>query len=125
MTATQPSLVFRGGKEPKSNEAIGFFVEVTPTHNADRGMVYKVSIKRSLPEVQPTGEIKITSQNFDEDITIPNGSGAVIAGLLPRKTMLEGEDDLYKTNILKALLDPAFQKGENEFIIIVSPNLSP
>jgi len=125
LTVSQPSLVFRGGKEPKSNEAIGFFVEVTPTRNVDKSVEYKLSIKRSLPDAQPGEEVKVTSQPFDESVIIPNGSAAIIAGLLPRKTILEGEEALYQTNILKALLDPAFQKGESEFIIIVSPNLSP
>ena len=87
VTPSQPSLVFRGGKEPKSNEAIGFFVETTPLRTTDNGMEYKLSIKRSLPEVQPSGEVKVVSQPFDENVVIPNGSGAVIAGLLPRKTL--------------------------------------
>jgi hypothetical protein len=121
----QPSLVFRGGKEPKSNETIGFFVEVTPVRSTDRGIEYKVSVKRSLPEISPTNEMHVASQNFDETVTLPPHSGLAIAGLLPRKPLVEGEEELYKANILKALLDPAFQRGDEEFVILINPRFHP
>ncbi|MDZ4678037.1 MAG: hypothetical protein SGI74_11090 [Oligoflexia bacterium] len=116
----QPSLVFRGGKEPKSNEAIGFFVEVTPVRTSERGTEYKVSVKRSLPEVTAT-EVRVVSTNYDETVTLAPQAGIIIAGLLPRKTIIEGEEELYKANVLKALLDPAFQRGDAEFIILIYP----
>ncbi len=125
LAPSQPSLVFRGGKEPKSNDAIGFYVEVTPARQNERNSEFKISIKRSLPEVSPTGEIKIVSQNFpDETVVLPRGYGVAIAGVLPRKNLYEGEDDLYKTNVLKALLEPAFQKGEEEFILMIYPHMA-
>jgi hypothetical protein len=120
LAVSEPSLVFGGGKEPKTNDAIGFFVEITPTRMTERGMEYRTSIKRSLPELSSTNEVKVTSQNFDDTLVIPIGSGVVIAGLLPRKSMAEGEDELYKNNILRALVDPDFQKGENEFLIVLN-----
>jgi hypothetical protein len=117
----QPSVVFLGGKEPKNGDEIGFFVEVTPVHTTERGMEYKISIKRSLPEFSSTGESKVSSQEFEQSIVIPREWGVVIAGLLPRKPLIEGEDKLYETNVLKALSDPAFQKGDDEFLLILNP----
>lgn len=124
LTLGQPSLVFRGGKEPKSNDTIGFFVEVTALKRSDRGFDYKISIKRSLPEVSPTGEIKVVSQNFDESVTLPASGAVAIAGLLPRKILVQGEDELYANNILKPLIDPAFQKGDAEFVVLIHPSHS-
>jgi hypothetical protein len=120
LTTSQPSLVFGGGKEPKTNDAIGFFVEITPTRMTERGMEYRTSIKRSLPELTTPTEVKVASQNFDDTLVIPMGSGVVIAGLLPRKNLAEGEDELYKNNILRALIDPEFQKGDSEFLIVLT-----
>jgi len=121
LAMNQPSLVFRGGKEPKSNETIGFYVEVTPVKQSDRGTDYKISIKRSLPDIQATGEFKIASQSFEESATVPHNSAMLFAGLLPRKQQLvEGEDELYRNNILKAFLEPAFEKGDEEFLVVLN-----
>jgi hypothetical protein len=54
-------------------------------------------------------------------MVIPKGSGAIFGGLLPRKAILDGEDKLYETNVLKALLDPNFQKGDTEFLLVLNP----
>jgi hypothetical protein len=124
LTLGQSTLVFRGGKEPKTNETMGFFVDITPSRQAEHGTEYKLSIKRTLPEILPTGELKMASQNFDETLNVPHGDGVVIAGLLPRKQLVPGEDELYKSNILRALLDPGFQQGTDEFVVIINPHFS-
>jgi hypothetical protein len=82
LTISQPSMVFRGGKEPKGNEAIGLYVEVTPQKMVDRGMEFKLSIKRSLPELSGVDDIKVVSQDYDQTMVIPKGWGAVIAKYL-------------------------------------------
>ena len=73
-------------------------------------MEYKISIKRSLPDIQPTGEFKVsTPQPFEgKTVTVLPGGAVLFAGLLPRKQQLvEGEDDPYSGNILRAFLNPA------------------
>lgn len=121
LTSGQTALVFRGGKEPKSNETIGLFVEITALRANERGHDYRISIKRSLPELQANNELKVVSQSFDESVAIPSLSALAIAGLLNRKALMEGEDELYKGNILKILTEPSFQKGDEEFILILQP----
>jgi hypothetical protein len=125
LTTGSPSLVFRGGKEPKSNEEIGFFIEVTPVRQSERAGEYKISMKRSLPEFTPTGEIRVQTQNVDEMVILAHGSALAVGGLLPRKPLVEGEDALYRTNILKAFLEPAFQRGDEEFVVFISPQINP
>ena len=120
----QPSLVFRGGKEPKSNETIGFWVELTPSRNTERGVEYKISIKRSLPDITSSGDFKVNTQSFEETITIPPESAVIFAGLLPRKQIVDGEDELYKGNVMSPFLEPAFEKGDEEFLIIVNPHFN-
>ena len=77
-----------------------------------------------MPDALPSGEIKISSQPFDENVTIPAAAALILAGTLARKDLAPGEDDLYKNNILKALLDPSFKSGDSEFILLIHPSHS-
>ena len=117
------SLVSGFGVEKSLNQMrpIGFFIDVTPVSPIERGMDYKISVKRSLPEMLPGGDIRVNSQNYEATLNVPHNGAVVISGLLPRKQIVEGEDELYKPNILKALLDAAFVKGDEEFTVIIQP----
>jgi hypothetical protein len=117
----QPSVVFRGGKEPKLGDTIGFFIEVTPLKKSERGFEYKISIKRTLPDEQAITEPKINTQRFDETLTLPANSAVALSGTLPRKELVAGEDELYKNNILKVMLDTGFKNGEAEFVLFIYP----
>ena len=118
----QSKVLFSGGREPKSGDPIGFFIEVVPTKKTDDVTDYKISIRVSLPDMA-AGEVKIVSDKWDEGFSLPNGNGFAVAGLLPRKTISDVERDIYADNVLKALLSPEFQKGDDEFVVFVYPRV--
>jgi hypothetical protein len=118
----QPSLVFRGGKEPKSGETIGFFIEVTPLKKVERGYDFKISVKRSLPEENATGDQRVNSQSFEETMTIPQGGAVAFSGILPHHELAPNEDELYKNNILKVFLDPTFRSGDSDLFLLIHPS---
>jgi hypothetical protein len=121
LTVGQPTLFSQGVQEPRTKENIGFFIEITPTRLTDTNADYKLVIKRALPEVTPQGDLRVISQVFNETVSLAAGQAFGISGLLPRKTLMENEDALYKNNILRALLEPSFQKYEDEFVIMLAP----
>ncbi len=108
-------------QEPKSRENIGIQIDVFMSHFAVNNADYKINIKRSIPESGTNGEIRVVSQDFSESINIPAGQGFVLSGLIPRKNLTEAEAPLYSSSILRIMLDPGFQKYEQEFIVLISP----
>lgn len=108
-------------QEPKTKGFIGIVIEITALKISDTQGDYKVVFKRSLPEVSPAGELNIATAEFLENISIPAGQIVGVSGLLPRKNLLENEDLLYRGNILRAFLDPEFQKFDKEFVVFFAP----
>ncbi len=121
LNPSQPVKFSQGTQEPRTRENIGFNIDVTLVRLLDTSADYKIQIKRSLPDVSPLGEIRITSQDFLENVTLSMGNVYGISGMLPRKTVLQNEAPLYQTNILRAMLETAFQSSDEEFIIFIVP----
>lgn len=120
LTAGQTSTIIQGG-QLQNKENIGFTMRVAVVKTTDNSADLRIAITRSLPDVAPTGEVKVISNDFSENVTLGGGQVFAISGLLPRKNILPNEASLYSTNVLRALLDPAFQKFDQEFVIFVSP----
>ncbi|MBK9294572.1 MAG: hypothetical protein IPM57_09025 [Oligoflexia bacterium] len=121
LTPNQPTSFSQGTQEPKTKGYIGFVIDVTPIRISEQQGDYKINIRRSLPEVTNTGELRISVADIQENISIQAGSVTAISGLLNRKQLYENEDMLYRGNILRVFLDPEFQKFEQEFVVFFVP----
>ena len=121
MILGQTSTVIQGGQVPRTKENIGINMRITVAKLSDTSADLRIVVTRSLPEVGANGDIKVNSAEFPESITLPAGQVYAISGILPRKNIMPNEDQLYSTNVLRALLDPSFQKFEHEFVIFISP----
>jgi hypothetical protein len=121
LSLNQPTSFSQMSEEPRTKGYIGFLIQVTAVRITDSQADYKINVKRNLPEVSTTGELKIVSADFAENITINQGQVYGITGLLPRKNLYQNEDQLYRGNILRPLTETPFQKFEQEFVIFFIP----
>lgn len=113
--------VNQGIPEPRTKEYIGFMMKITLNRANDTSADYKIQIKRNLPIISQANDIKINSEDFSENINIAAGQVFAISGLLPRKPIMANEEQLYSTNVLRALLEPSFQKFDQEFVVFFTP----
>jgi len=122
----QQSIIFQGGREQKTSDSIGFFVEVYPTKQTDKGVEIKVNVRRVLPDASGGTPQHIVSANFDDTFVIPNGNAAFMGGLLPHdvSARVEMPEQFATIPVLRPLLDKGFQSNTSEFVILVAPSLT-
>ncbi len=78
-----------------------------------------VRITRNWREANPSGGYQLQRRFFPAIIEIDSGSGFFIAGVMPRHSNLDADDDLTDIDVFKILNSQRFQKGESEFVIFV------
>jgi hypothetical protein len=83
----------------------------------------RVSLRRSIAETNPTtGEITVVSDGKVETVNLPTGSALAISGSAPHRPVSEPEAEYYQPNLLRIMLDPSYQKGEMELVILILRN---
>jgi hypothetical protein len=119
--AGQSSLVFRGSL--KGNDTVGVYVDTSYIRPTDHGFEMRVSLRRSIAETNPTtGEITVVSDGKVETVNLPKGSALAISGSAPHRPVSEPEAEYYQPNLLRIMLDPSYQKGEMELVILILRN---
>lgn len=119
----QTSVLFFGGRDSRTSESLGFFVDVTPIRQNEKNIDVRVNIRRTLPN--PAGpDARPLVANFDDNFSIPFGSAAFIGGILPHDRDTANIDVLRNINVLRPMTEDNFVRQNSEFLILVVPSLT-
>ncbi len=118
MKLNQPSLVFKGLRDPASGANLGFTVQVIPNQEDDQGTFLQVDVLRVLRDTGTATE-DLTFP-LPEGFTVPKGGAVVIAGALPHRQLHEGEGAIYGTStILRIMSGESFRSGNTDAVILI------
>ncbi len=116
----QPIVVFKGSRDPQTEQNMGLTTQITPTFIDEQGAHLQIDIKRSLRS--PTGTAgPMLEENFQEQMILKKGSRGYISGLLPHRVLGYEEARVLSANptILKVLASGDFQSSNSEFVVFI------
>lgn len=105
--------------DPMADVGLATFLSLEladPDSNTFRG---NVEVQRDWRDLGQNQTLETQRKSFPAIFEIGNGAGFFMAGIMPRKSNLDNEDELTSIDIYKILRSPAFQKGESEFIMFI------
>lgn len=114
----QPILIYKGMRDA-SGQDVGLTVQITPMSQDESGTDLQIELSRSVRYVaQPVLE----EASISENVIIPRGAAAFIAGALPRRNLTSAEIELYRNaSVLRVLTSDDYQSNQTEFVIFVAP----
>jgi hypothetical protein len=118
----QPVMIFKGTRDEMSGQNLGLTLQITPSQLDESGTHVQIELLRVLRESGANPPIEEVNIPLPDDFTIPRGASLIISGTMPRKTLTENEDRLYRSvNILRILTTESFRSGSSEFVIHIEP----
>lgn len=114
----QPIITFKGMRDPNIDRNIGITSQIIPTAMDENGLHLQVDIQRTVREQGTAGGVAEFA--YQSEMILTKGSGAFIAGLLPRWTLTNGERAFYtNAGVLKVLASPDYQSDLSEFVLFI------
>jgi hypothetical protein len=115
----QPQVIFKGARDPVLEQNLGVTTQITPTQIDDDGAHLQIEITRTIKD-PPGSNPPISTQNFQEQITLNKQSGGFIAGVLPHRNLdAEETKTLGNMGLLKIMTTSDFQSNASEFVIFL------
>ena len=107
-------------KDPEdSNSEIGLTILLHTKISDLEALSGNIDIQRSWREPTSSGELVVQKRSFPAEFEIDNESGFFIAGVMPRRSYLDNDQELTNIDIYKILTSPQFRAGESNFVIFI------
>jgi len=125
LVTNKPVVVYSGTRDEATGQNFGLTVQVTRISSASddpQGLQLQVRVTRVLRDPSANPPIDDMTIPTPESFQVPSGSSLFLAGALPRRSLQEADEQLYRTvNVLKVLTSEAFKAGTTEFVIFIEP----
>jgi hypothetical protein len=120
LKANQVVEFYGGQREETTGQFLGFVVELMPTQLDDNESHVNLRTWRYMREAG--NQVEEFSIPLPENVTIPHGGGAFIAGALTKRSLNDADRRFYDPlKILHLLATEEYRQGTTDFVIYIEP----
>jgi hypothetical protein len=116
----KPNGSYLGARDETSGRFLGFALRATPLSFDESGTHLQMSLVRSLFLTTNTPPFEEILLPLPDPMTVPKGTGMLIAGTLQRGSLAPADEARYRNSkVLRVLTHDLFKTNQNEFVIFV------